>query len=242
MFIKKSVVLLLSVIVLVSFSNQREAAVEAAESLGYVDFVQAPSNGGDVALELAEDYLAEYESDLVLGDPQPLYGYGYGDTTIAYMIFADPRGEVRTMEDFQEHKMDRHLASQEFNEWRKAIEEEGLSLSEAVIPENLLAESQYTSQRSDELYLLLIGFFDYGAEIIVVGHISGGVIGLHKDDFDNLAGYGLILRSFPAKTFLPFAILCVAETNERGIHFPYPEANFYKPVFKSEQAVKVSLD
>ncbi|MCD4734049.1 hypothetical protein K8R78_07425, partial [bacterium] len=82
MFIKKSVVLLLTVVVFSGFASGVE----------YVDFVQAPANGGAVALELAEDYLAEYESDLVLGEPQPLYGYGYGDTTIAYMIFADPRG------------------------------------------------------------------------------------------------------------------------------------------------------
>jgi|GEM_PF-6514245 len=232
MFFKKSVVLLLTVVVFSGFASGVE----------YVDFVQAPANGGAIALELAEDYLAEYESDLVLGEPQPLYGYGYDDATIAYMIFADPRGEIRTMEDFQEHKMDRHLASQERGEWKQAIEKEGISLSEAVMPENLVEDSQYFHKRTKELCLILVGFFDYGADIIVVGYISGGVIGLHKDDFDNLAGYGLILRSFPAKTFLPFAILRVAETNERGIHFPYPEANFYKPVFNSEQAVKVSLD
>jgi len=138
MSFKISLVLLLTVAVFACFSTED----------GIVEFAEAPADGDEIAFQLAQDYIDEGEFDLILGQPEPLFGCGYDGSYIAYMIFADPQGEVKNMGDYQAIIRELRDAASEYSSFAEPIIEYNLNIrfremaGEEVLEETISLEGR----------------------------------------------------------------------------------------------------
>ncbi|MCD4734062.1 hypothetical protein K8R78_07490 [bacterium] len=220
----KSVVLLLTVVALVSFANQREAAIEAAESLGYIDFSEITPEGAEIALELVEEFIQDKELVLIPGDAEPLYGYGYGDKQIAYMVICHREGKIRNMDEYQRALDTQYQLWVEYDYYRDIAREQGLEDTRALIPEENDRKRREVGRLLERMFLMIVAKVNGEYHLVQASSLGSSQITHYRrpefETFGNPTDYYLTVSYLPRPTI---------EEIDYNVHF-----SIY-PIFEDEE-------
>ncbi|MCD4733492.1 hypothetical protein K8R78_04570 [bacterium] len=235
MSFKKSVLLLLSVAVFACFGFQ---TITAAASEEFVEYGEITEDGAAIALELAQEYIAANEIDTVLGEPEPLYGYGYGEQQIAYLMLGHPTGEIKNMAEMQAVKRAQSEAGAERHSYRAIAEERGVEDYRELVPAELNQRISDLRNLIWDMQHIIVAKVEGEYKIIQASDLSGWHIQNYRyDGTEVLLGYALIWKrdvQLDSSVPLSFTAVYKGETNELVYPVEVKMSNIYKPLYNHE--------
>jgi len=235
MFIKKGVVLLLTVSVLACLGFQ---TITAAAGEEFVEYGEITEDGAAIALELAQEYIAANEIDTVLGEPEPLYGYGYGEQQIAYLLLGHPTGEIKNMAEMQAVKRAQSEAGAERHSYRAIAEERGVEDYRELVPAELNQRISDLRNLIWDMQHIIVAKVEGEYRIIQASNLSGWHIQRYTyDGAERLLGYALIWRHDvqigDSPHFLHLSLTAVYKSEIGELVYPIEVkmSNIYKPLY-----------